>query len=303
MYSLKQAALLAHDKLITDLKPFGYAPDPAPNIWTHRAPKTTFCLCVDDFGIKSFSCLDTDHLITALKQAYNITVDLSGKSYCGLDIDWNYDEGWVDISMPKFVKNTLDKLQHSPPLKSQHSPHDCIIPRFSTQPQIASSDNCLHIDTDAAYLVAPNSKSRVAGYFYLSNKPSSLQSIPTFNAAIHVECRLLRHIVSSAAESKTAGIFTSCQAAIPIRHMLTIRGNYQPPTPIKTDNKTASTFSNNTLKSKRRKSWDIRYHWIKDRSTQNQFVIYCQEGLKILLITLLNIFLPLIIKKFAHYIF
>ena len=30
------------------------------------------------------------------------------------------------------------------------------------------SDMQLHIDTDAAYLVAPNSKSRVAGYYYLS---------------------------------------------------------------------------------------------------------------------------------------
>ena len=137
-----------------------------------------------------------------------------------------------------------------------------------------ASQMCLHIDTDAAYLVAPNSKSRVAGYFYLSDNPSTLKSTPTFNAAIHVECRLLRHIVSSAAEAETAGIFTNCQAAIPIRHMLKILGHPQPPTPLKTDNKTAAAFSHNTLKPKRSKSWDMQYHWIKDRSTQNQFVIY-----------------------------
>ena len=43
MYGLKQAARLAHDKLVTHLKPFGYAPDPvAPNLWTHTTRRTKF---------------------------------------------------------------------------------------------------------------------------------------------------------------------------------------------------------------------------------------------------------------------
>ena len=65
-----------------------------------------------------------------------------------------------------------------------------------------ASDMFLYIDTDAAYLVTNNSKSRVHGYFYLSNHPTYSTKPPLFNAAIHVECRLLRHIVSSAAESE-----------------------------------------------------------------------------------------------------
>ena len=136
-----------------------------------------------------------------------------------------------------------------------------------------ASDMCLYIDTDAAYLVAPKSRSRVAGYFYLSDKSSSSIKNPKLNAAIHVECCLLRHIVSSAAEAETAGIFTNCQTAIPIQHMLNILGHKQPPTPVKTDNKTAASFSNNTLKSKRSKYWDMRYYWIKDRCKQKQFII------------------------------
>ena len=164
--------------------------------------------------------------------------------------------------MPKFVKKTLSKLQHSPPLKPQHSPHDWIKPTFTSKPQLSTtdtspllptskiskiqsiagsflyygravdptilpavneigitqatpttateakckklcdyvcthpsstlrfkaSDMCLYIDTDAAYLVAPNSKSRVAGYFYLSDHSNNIKYTPTFNAAIHVEC-------------------------------------------------------------------------------------------------------------------
>ena len=121
---------------------------------------------------------------------------------------------------------------------------------------------CLHIDSDAAYLVAPGAKSRIAGYYYLSSKykptTDSLEPKPPLNAPVHVECRLLKHVVSSSAEAETGGIYANCQAAIPIRHMLQALGHAQLPTAIKTDNKTAGQFVNKTLKLKRSKSWDMR---------------------------------------------
>ena len=83
MYGLKQAARLAHDKLIQHLKPFGYYPDKlTPNLWVHKTRKTKFTLCVDDFGVKSFSEADSQHLINALQQAYTVTIDKTGKEYC-----------------------------------------------------------------------------------------------------------------------------------------------------------------------------------------------------------------------------
>ena len=72
---------------------------------------------------------------------------------------------------------------------------------------------------------------------------------------------------------------TNCQVAIPIRRMLYILGHNQPPTPIKTDNKTASAFTNDTLKNKRSKAWDMRYYWIKDKVSNQEFVIYWDKGL------------------------
>ena len=119
------------------------------------------------------------------------------------------------------------------------------------------SDMNLHIDSDAAYLVAPGAKSRIAGYFYLSSKSSiSSTSTPTstlsppLNAPIHVECKTLKHVVSSAAEAETAGLFSNCTFAITIRQMLQALGHTPSITPVKTDNKTASSFVNNTLKAK-----------------------------------------------------
>ena len=35
-----------------------------------------------------------------------------------------------------------------------------------------ASDTCLYISTDAAYVVGPKSRSRVSGYFYLSDHSS-----------------------------------------------------------------------------------------------------------------------------------
>ena len=75
------------------------------------------------------------------------------------------------------------------------------------------SEMQLHIDSDAAYLVAPKAKSRVAGYCYLSTKSGQ----PTLNAPIHVECALIKHAVSSAAEAETGGIFHNAKSAIHIK--------------------------------------------------------------------------------------
>ena len=68
----------------------------------------------------------------------------------------------------------------------------------------------LLLDSDAAYLVAPKAKSRVAGYFYLSTKSGQ----PTLNAPIHVECALLKHVISSAAEAQT-GVHITTREKIP----------------------------------------------------------------------------------------
>ena len=77
-----------------------------------KTRKIYFCLCVDDFGIKYFDKADVEHLLDKIGSIYNYTTNWEGKHYCGFKIDWNYDKGFVDISMPDYVKNALAKLQH-----------------------------------------------------------------------------------------------------------------------------------------------------------------------------------------------
>ena len=126
-----------------------------------------------------------------------------------------------------------------------------------------ASSMVLHVDSDAAYLVVPNAKSRVAGYYYLSDVPSTTQ-LPRPAPPVHVVCKFLKHVVALAAEAETAGLFHNGQEIVLLRRILKALGHPQPPTPLQTDNTTASDFANQTLRLKRSKSWDMRFHWLRD---------------------------------------
>ena len=84
--------------------------------------------------------------------------------------------------------------------------------------------------------------------------------------------------MSSSAEAETSGVFHNSHVAIPIRHMLEVLNHPQPATPIKTDNSTATGFVHKNINQKRSKSWDMRYHWLRERHTKNKFNIYWDKG-------------------------
>ena len=105
------------------------------------------------------------------------------------------------------------------------------------------SDMLLLVDSDAAYQVLPKAKSGIAGYFYLSDHPSK-SNLPMLNAPMLVICKIIRHVVSSAEEAETWGVFTNAQLALPTRHALEAGLDYpQSPSPFKSDNSTTTCFS------------------------------------------------------------
>lgn len=131
----------------------------------------------------------------------------------------------------------------------------------------------LLVDSDEAYLALPNAKSRIAGYFYLSSIPLSTDK-PTRNTPILVTCKTIHHFVSSAAESETSGVFINAEIALPMQHMLEYLGHPQPPTLIKSDKSTITGFINNNIYQKRSKSWDMRYHWLREKENQQMIKVY-----------------------------
>ena len=137
----------------------------------------------------------------------------------------------------------------------------------------------LKVASDAAYLVLPNARSRVAGHFFLEATPIPNKAYPgTNNAPLLTECYSLKNVVSSAAEAECGGIFHNCTIAIGIRNTLQEMGHPQKKTSVITDNTTATSFVHSAMRAKRSKSWDMKYHWLRDRMAQQQFLVTWQKG-------------------------
>ena len=80
------------------------------------------------------------------------------------------------------------------------------------------SDMILYIDSDAAYLVLPKARSRIAGHFFLGNIPPSPPAKPTStfnNGPILTVCKRLRTVATSAAEAETAATYHNSKEGIP----------------------------------------------------------------------------------------
>ena len=124
-----------------------------------------FCLCVDDFGVQYHSRADLDHLINALQQFYKITIDWNGTDYCGLHLDWNYTDKYVDMSMPGYIKRLLDRLQHKKPSKPVDAPHAWRKPTYGRAQQHSFPDDTLPLLTK---LAANLLQSTISSLFFYS---------------------------------------------------------------------------------------------------------------------------------------
>ena len=189
-------------------------------------------------------------------------------------MNWNYQLGYVNISIPKSIPEILKKLNHPSLSRPQYSPHEHLLTRYgekgsrqwiqedrsslmpnkmikqiqsttgslshyvraldnamlpalneisasqakptqrtqeeckqlldyaATHPQVhmrcCATNMIQWIDSDAAHLVMPKARSRIAGNIQLNNDPMRVP-YPTINGAIFVECETLKHAVSSTA--------------------------------------------------------------------------------------------------------
>ena len=79
----------------------------------------------------------------------------------------------------------------------------------------------LWVYSDGAYLVEPNAKSRAGRYFFLSDFIKDIsKAIPKLNGPIYVLCKILKNIISLAAECEIGATFENGQDATVIRRTL-----------------------------------------------------------------------------------
>jgi hypothetical protein len=326
---------------------------PHPGRFKHDTRPITFCLVVDDFGVKYIGRHNAEHLISTLSKKYTITTDWTGAKYLGLHLAWDYNAKHVDISMPQYVARALLRFDHPDPKTPQHSPHTAkpiiygpqspIVSDSDDSPRISpsrvtrlqqivgtflyyaravdssmlvalgslasaqtratenteltvthfldyaathplatvrfhASPMTLAIHSDASYLSEPEARSRISGIFYLSTPKTPDNPLPPLNGAIHIISSILQKRITSVAEAEIAALFYNAGEACPLRVALEFMGHPQPATPLQTDNSTANSVLNNTIKQKRTRIVDMNFYWLRDKVADKVFDVHWQPG-------------------------
>jgi hypothetical protein len=85
----------------------------------------------------------------------------------------------------------------------------------------------LHIHSDASYLSESEAKSRAGGFFYMGNATKHDKNLT--NGAILIISKILKHVMSSAAEAEIGAVFINAKEGAVLRTTLEELGHTQPP--------------------------------------------------------------------------
>ena len=178
MYGLPQAGILANKLLAQRLATAGYYQcQYTPGLWRHVWRPITFCLVVDDFGIKTVGLKHPKHLQSELEKHYERSMDWKGELFCGVHLDWNYKNRTVRLSMPDYARNALIKFCHPTPKKPQNSPYQAAPIDYGSKQQKPQSD-----DTPPCPRAKSNSYNKWSAHSCFSaeqsTQPSPLRSVP-----------------------------------------------------------------------------------------------------------------------------
>ncbi len=114
----------------------GYSQSKAvAGLWTHKIRPILFTLAVDDFGVKYVRKEHALHLISILKQHYEISEDWTGSKYIGVAFEWDYHNRRVYLSMPGYISKALQQFRLEWPCRLQNSPHPHEAPTYKAKAQ------------------------------------------------------------------------------------------------------------------------------------------------------------------------
>ena len=92
---------------------------------------------------------------------------------------------------------------------------------------------------------------------------------------------MIKMVVLSAVEAEIAAqYYMNARELLPLCVTCAKLGHHQSAKPMRTDNNTANGIINGTLKQTRITAIDMRLYWLLNRSSQQQFKIYRERGIK-----------------------
>jgi hypothetical protein len=136
----------------------------------------------------------------------------------------------------------------------------------------------LNIHSNASYLSEREAKSRGEGFFYMGSNTDKANILN--NGAILIISTVLKQVMSSAAEAEIGAVFLNDKEGTIVFTTLEELGYPQPPTPLQTDNTTATAtaYINGTIKQKCTIAMDMRFYWVTYRVKQGQLHVYQGPG-------------------------
>ena len=149
MYGIPQVGSLGHDLLEQQLNKEGYFQSQiVPGFWKHKTKPNQFVLVVDNFGIKYLKREYLDHLIQLLDKYYDVYVNLDGKEFVKIQLDWDYKSRKVHFSMVPYLQKALQQFNKIVPTKRKDSPYPYTEPKSSAKQQFAEYDTSAHVGKD-----------------------------------------------------------------------------------------------------------------------------------------------------------
>ena len=105
-------------------------------------------LVVDNFGIKYLNREDLDHLIQLLEKYYDVSVNLEGKEFVKIQLDWDKENRKVHLSMAPYLQKALRQFDNMVPTKCQDSPYPYTEPKYGAKQQFAEYDTSDPVGND-----------------------------------------------------------------------------------------------------------------------------------------------------------
>ena len=99
-----------------------------------------FTLVVDNFGVKCVNKEDAEHLMSVLKQNYEVTEDWEGGRYIGMHLRWGYPGRKVHLAMPGYVEKALREFLHEHSRRKQYSPFPCAQKKYGKEAQLIEDE-------------------------------------------------------------------------------------------------------------------------------------------------------------------
>ena len=128
------------------LAPFGYYPyRHTMGLWIQKTWQLSFTLVVDDFTVNCVETENLHHLITALICSYKTTTGLGVTVYSGAAFKWYYQNCTCYISMPGYVTNVLNKLQHNQKKQPKHRLSKYVTPVYGAKTQYSTRYETPHL--------------------------------------------------------------------------------------------------------------------------------------------------------------